>query len=87
MIYPSGTSQKFLIGLLLSEDIGPIEYTNFTLEEYKAIYPNGTSNNLTKDDFDGAQFKMFLICSYFVANFGRVVLMKFVLVKIKCAEK
>ena len=28
-------------------------YFNTTLEEDKVIYPNGTSNYIAKDDFDG----------------------------------
>ena len=29
-----------------------IKYFDTTLEEYKVVYPNRTSNYITKDDFD-----------------------------------
>ena len=32
--------------------IGVIKYFNAPLEEYKSIQPDGTSNNITKYDFD-----------------------------------
>ena len=32
-----------------------IEYLNTTLEEYKLIHPNGISDCIKKDDFDGVQ--------------------------------
>ena len=35
--------------------IGDIERFNATLEEYKIIYPNGKSNYIAKDVFDGVQ--------------------------------
>ena len=35
--------------------IGDIERFNATLEEYKIIYPNGKSDYIAKDVFDGVQ--------------------------------
>ena len=41
-------------------DIGDKEYFNTTLEEYRVKYLNGTSDYITKCDFDGVQVILFL---------------------------
>ena len=38
------------------EDIRDAECFNSTLEEYKVIYPDGKSNYISKDGFDGHSF-------------------------------
>ena len=35
--------------------IGDIMYFNTALKEYKVVYPDGTSDYIRKDDFDGVQ--------------------------------
>ena len=41
----------FLLGWVIEDTW----YFNTTLKEYKEINPDGTSNNITKDDFDCVQ--------------------------------
>ena len=72
-----------------------IEYFNTTLEEYRVIYPKGTPDYITKDNFDNvyviplevvfcfelSSHNMFIICSYFITDFSLVFFMKFVLIR------
>ena len=37
------------------KSLGDLKYFNTTPDAYKATYSNGTSNYITKDDFDGVQ--------------------------------
>lgn len=46
----------------INKSLGDIKYFNTTLKEYKATYFDGTSNCITKDDFDGVQ----IICFKFL---------------------
>ena len=39
-------------------------YFNTTVGEYKVIYPDGTTDYVTKDDFDGANCYSYKVCCY-----------------------
>ena len=74
----------------MNEGIGNIEYFNSTLEEYRVIYPKGTPDYITKDNFDNvhviplkvlSSHSMFIISFYFITDFSLVVFMKFVLIR------
>ena len=55
--------RKFFLALIVLSNCKywGIEYFNITLEEYKVIYPDGTSDYIKKDDIDGVQVIVFQV--------------------------
>ena len=57
--HPQNVLNLFLHLLKYSYLLTNIEYFNTTLEEYKVMHPDGTSEYIIKDDFDGVKVILF----------------------------
>ena len=60
--------------------IGDIERFNANLEEYKIIYPNGKSDYIAKDVFDGVQ--VFFFVSKFLKEISIIIILIFLFLKV-----